>query len=110
MADVVLEITVPDWWTTRVLSAFNEVTDEKIIIYIRDPLSDPEHDLDKRWLFTISNKLPTENNKQFGERVLRELGKAVVNMVDKAEDKVRYQAEVDAIEPPVSDVPSDILI
>ena len=51
-----------------------------------------------------------ETNKEFGERVLRELGKAVVNMVDKAEDMNRYKTEVAAIEPPVSDVPSDVLI
>lgn len=109
MADVILNVTVPDAWVTKVLDAFNNITDEQIIIYIYNPLSTPERDLNKKWKFTIQSKQSSENNKEFGERVLRELGKAVVNMVDIFEDKLRYEAEVDALSLPISDVPTDIL-
>ena len=108
MADVTLEIIVPDAWVTRVLNAFNTIADTHMTIEARGSGS-PETEFDGRWDFRIAVKGPAENNKQFGERVLRELGKAVVNMVDVAEDNVRYRTEVGAITPPVSDVPEDVL-
>lgn len=101
MADVILEVTVPDAWTVKVLDAFNAITDTNIEIEVRS--------LGGSWNFNIGNKLPAESNKQFGERVLRELGKAIVHMVDKAEDRIRYNNEVAAITPPISDVSDDIL-
>ena len=57
----------------------------------------------------IAEKGGGETNKQFGERVLRELGKAIVHLVDKAEDDIRYRTEISAVDPPVSDVPDDVL-
>ena len=109
MADVILNITVPDVWVTRVLNAFNIITDTYISIEAKGHAPDPDDEFDGRWDFRIEDKQLTETNKQFGERVLRELGKAVVHMVDKAEDDVRYRTEVAAITPPASDVPDDIL-
>jgi hypothetical protein len=106
MADVVLNITVPDAWTTKVLSAFNAITDTHITIDARDP--DPAS-FNGRWDFTIAAKGGGESNKQFGERVLRELGKAVVHMVDKAEDYDRYKTAVAAVPPAESDVPDGVL-
>lgn len=102
MADVILEITVPEAWQAKVLDAFNTITDKHLII--RNASDSNGRD------FRIAGKQPVENNKQFGERVLRELGKAVVDMVDKAEDEIRYKNEIDAVAPPASDVPGDILI
>ena len=109
MADVILNVTVPDAWVARVLNAFNAIADTHMMIEARSHAPDPEDEFDGRWDFRIEVKQPAENNKQFGERVLRELGKAVVHMVDKAEDDVRYRNEVAAIIPPSSDVPDDIL-
>lgn len=109
MADVILEVTVPDAWTTRVLNAFNKITDTHMVIEARGHLPTLLNEFDGRWDFRIEDKQPTETNKQFGERVLRELGKAVVHVVDKAEDRIRYKAEIAAIASPSSDVPDDIL-
>ena len=109
MADVTLEITVPDAWIIRVLNAFNMITDTHMMIEARGHALNPEDEFDGRWDFRIEDKQSAETNKQFGKRVLRELGKAVVHMVDKAEDDVRYRNEVAAITPPSSDVPEDIL-
>ena len=109
MADVILNIIVPDAWVTRVLNAFNTITDANMTIEARGHAPNPEDEFDGHWDFRIEDKQPTETNKQFGERILRELGKAVVHMVDKAEDDVRYRNEVAAITPPSSDVPDDIL-
>ena len=109
MADVTLEITVPDAWVTRVLNAFNTIAETHMTIEARGSGS-PETEFDGRWDFRIAVKGPAENNKQFGERVLRELGKAVVNMVDKQEDELRYRTEIAAVVPPVSDVPDGMLL
>ena len=109
MADVTLNIIVPDAWVIKVLDAFNKIADTHISIEARGHAPNPEDDFNGRWDFRIINKQPTETNKQFGERVLRELGKAVVHMVDKAEDYTRYRNEVAAITPPASDVSDNIL-
>ena len=103
MADVILTITIPDAMVTRTLDAFNTITDTHMTIEAR------RDDFDGRWDFHILPKDTGETNKQFGQRVLRELGKAVINMVDKAEDETRYRTEVAAVVPPVSDVPEDVL-
>jgi len=109
MANAILNITVPDAWVTRVLDAFNTITDTQLTIEAKDYTPNSENEFDGHWDFKIEGKLSTENNKRFGERVLRELVKAVVHMVDKAEDDVRYRNEVAAITLPASDVPNDIL-
>lgn len=106
MPDVILENKIREVNQPKVLNAFNTITDTYITIKVS---GSSENEFDGQWDFGIQEKQPTETNKQFGERVLRELGKAIVHMVDKAEDRVRYRAEVAAIEPPASDVPDDIL-
>ena len=67
-------------------------------------------DYTARWNFSIDPKADGENNIEFGERFLKELGIASLRMVDLKEDTDRYKAEVDALTPPASDVPDDILI
>jgi len=49
-----------------------------------------------------------ETQIEFGERVLRTLGIAVLRLVDYAEDQDRYQTEVSAITPAAQDVPDNI--
>ena len=109
MADVILNTTVPDAWAVKVLDAFNIIANTHMMIEAKGHASSPEDEFDGHWDFRIEDKQPAETNKQFGERVLRELGKAVVHMVDKAEDDIRYRGEVAAITPPSSDVPDNIL-
>jgi hypothetical protein len=109
MADVILNITVPDAWVTKVLNAFNTITDTHMTVSSRGSNPNPALDFDGHWDFRITDKVVSEDNKEFGERVSREILKAVVNMVDKAEDSVRYKTEVAAIVAPASDVDPDIL-
>lgn len=109
MSDVVLENRIREANQPRVLNAFNTITDTHMTLEATGHAPDPANEFNGRWDFRIPSKQPAETNKQFGERVLRELGKAIVHMVDKAEDVVRYRNEVAAITLPVSDVPDDIL-
>lgn len=108
MADVILTVTIPDAYVTKTLAAFNTIVGCHMTIEARGH-GDPEIEFDGRWDFTILPKQTGENNKQFGERVIRELGKAVLKMVDKAEDETRYRTQVAAVVPPASDVPDNIL-
>ena len=109
MADVILNIKIPDIWTIKVLDAFNAIASNELVIRTAKARPNINSGLVGHWKFTIGEKQPAETNKQFGERVLRELGKAVIDMVDEAEDNIRYKAEIDAITLPNSDVPPDIL-
>jgi len=109
MTDVILSVTIPDAWQARVLDVFSTITNTHMTIEARGHAPNPEDEFDGHWDFRIDPKDDSETNKQFGERVLRELGKAIIHMVDKAEDRVRYRNEIAAIAPPISDVPDDIL-
>ena len=109
MADIPLTVTVPDAWVIKVLNAFNTVADTHITLVARGS-GDPETEFVGCWDFRIDVKQAGETNIEFGERVLRELGKAVINMVDKAEDEQRYKVEIATIIPPASDVPAGVLL
>ncbi len=102
--DVNLEVTIPEAKVTKVLDSFNTIADTHMEIISRG------NDFDGHWDFIIEDKQPGENDKEFSERVLRKLGKAVIDMVDIAEDTDRYNAEIAALTPPESDVDPDILI
>ncbi len=78
-------------------------------IEARGSSPDPANDFNARWDFRIAPQQPGETAKQFGQRVLRELGKAVIKMVNKAEDETRYRTQVAAVVPPASDVPDNVL-
>jgi hypothetical protein len=109
MADVILEITIPDAYVTKAIDAFTTIAGKHMMIEARGHAPDPANEFNGMWDFRIDEKDAAETLKQFGERCFRELGKAVINMVDKAEDVDRYRSEVSAVTPPASDVPSDIL-
>lgn len=112
MADVILQIRIPDAYVTKALDAFNKITNTHIGIEARGSSPNPVEDFDGKWDFPkpIAPKNIDETNKQFGERVLRELGKAVINMVILAEKNKNYRETVAAIPLPTSNIPDDILI
>ena len=110
MPDVILNITIPDAMTARTLAAFTKIANTHMTIEARGSNPDPSKDFNARWDFRIAPKDTGETNKQFGQRVLRELGKAVIKMVDKAEDDIRYRTQVAAVVPPASDVPEGVLL
>ena len=57
----------------------------------------------------IAEKGESENNLQFGKRIIKELVRTVVKLSEMADDKERYQADVQAIDSPAIDVPDDIV-
>ena len=113
MADVILEVTIPDAAITRVTNAFTTIADTHLEIHARgsrDPEAvDPEFEFSGKWDFRIDPQAGGETMKQFGERVLRSLGLAVIKMVDLSEDTIRHADAVAAVDPPASDVSDDVL-
>jgi len=110
---VILEVPVPDAAVTQVMGAFTTIVDTHMTLSARgsrDPeAADPEFEFSGKWDFRIDPQEAGENDKQFGERVLRSLGLAVVKMVDLSEDTIRHADAVAAVDPPASDVSDDVL-
>lgn len=103
MADVQITITIPDAWTTKVLDAFQRTSGKNLRLEAHGPDSHSD------WSFTIGPQGPGESAVAFGKRFITQLGKAVVDMVDYADDRDRYSSEISAIQPPQSDVPEGII-
>lgn len=103
MADIVLSITIPEEHQQRIVDAFTRASGKEL------ELSANHNMFDGRWCFNIDKKQQEETMKQFGERFLRELGKAVIRLVSLYDDSLRYKSEIGEIERPAQDVPDDIL-
>ena len=109
MADIVLETTIPDAWQAPVIEAFLELGGKRIEIRVES--MDGSH-YRSDWIIKDGNfpeKNGGESLVQYGERVLRELGKAVVFAHDKKKDDDRVKGEYAAIVPAANDLPDDVI-
>lgn len=104
MADVLLQITIPEIHTARVLAAINTLAGKYLMFETDSP------DWRGRISYSYSAKGAGETNRDFATRAIRETIKAMVRMVDLAEDEERYRAAIATVPPPVQDVPDDIII
>jgi len=102
-----LTITIPDAHTVRVLDAFTKAAGARIELMAHK--STPTKEFNANWSFQYAEKDASENDKQFAIRAILELIKALVKMVDYAEDQDRYRTEVSAITPAAQDVPDNIV-
>lgn len=104
MANITLEITILDEHIEKIVEAFTYIAGNTVMINMVGG-----HGIDCPWSFVIQPKSGEENLKQFGERFLRELGKAAVRMYDYSEDYGRYKTDISNITLPSQDIPEDIL-
>ena len=107
MADVTLQITIPEAHTGTVLDALNKTSGASLSISAQKFTENKV--FDSEWRFMYEPKGATETNKQFSVRAILELVKALVKMVDYAEDQDRYRTAVTAIPQAEQDVPDDII-
>lgn len=107
MADVTLQITIPDAHTMTVLNAFTKASGARIDLNAHKTVGD--NDFNSNWNFEIAPQAEGEGAKQFAVRFILELTKAIVKMVDYAEDQDRYRLAVSAIPNAAQDVAEDIL-
>ena len=99
MADVALNLNIPDAYVTRAVDAFKGLAGKRIEMMAHG------EDFNGNWSFQIAPKTGAEDMKQFGTRFFRELGLAAIRMWDYAEDQDRYRDEVRTITPASQDVP-----
>ena len=98
MADVDLTVTIPDAYVIKVLNALQATADRDLMLGAFNSDSPIE------WGFKISGQQGGETSKDFGERYIKEFLLAVIRMVEFAQDKNRYDAEIQAVTPPTQDV------
>ena len=103
MADITLNLNIPDAYVSRAVDAFNGLAGKRIEMMAHG------EDFNGNWSFQIAPKDPGENLKDFGTRFFRELGLAAIRMWDYAEDQDRYRGEVALITPASQDVPDDAI-
>ena len=104
MADIILELTVPEAYTTRVLEALEWAAGKQLNIDIHG------ENTHGNWSYSYPVRQVGENARDFAARAIRQNILAMVRMADHAQDSERYRAEVSAITPPSQDVPDDIII
>ena len=107
MADVTLNIVIPDAHTTRVLAAFTKTAGARIELMAHKHTEN--NDFNANWSYSYDEQQLGETDKQFAVRVILEQIKALVKLVDYAEDQDRYRTAVSAITPATQDVPDNIV-
>lgn len=105
MADVVLQVTIKDAHTMRVLTAITEQAGKSVRMQIQD--NDYFSWGEDPWSY--NPKATGETNKQFAERMLRRFLIAFVKHYEYNLDVVRQRSEINAIDPPSENVPDGIV-
>lgn len=107
MANVTLTIILKDAYVTRCLTAFNALADKEIYTKIDDWIE---------WKWSYLTKQTGENNKQYGERILKQFVRSLVRNYEYNIDHERYENDVkqiydniDTIEQPSQNVPDGIV-
>ena len=103
MADIKLEITIPDANRTRVYDAFVEYAEKEIGLGVKGVQSTPNLKT-----FNYSNQ-GEKTPKEFVEDAVKQFILALVKYKEYNDDKDRYEAEVKAVNPPSESVPLDII-
>jgi len=103
MADVKLEITIPDTHVTRVLEAFTGLAG------IQLGLEAHEEEYHGSWSYKYQPKQTGENNRDFAIRAIKQNILALVRMYDYSQDKERYRNAVAQIPRAKQDVPDNII-
>lgn len=98
-----IKITIPDQHIQRVLEALTELSGKNIELMVHS------ENFDGCWSYSYSLKDANETNKQFAIRAIKENIRAMVRLVDYAEDYERYRTEITTISSPVQDVPDEIV-
>jgi len=103
--DVVVTLTIPEAQVPRAIEAFNGIAGARIDMNAHNP----ETNFNGNWNFTIDPKGAGESQLDFGKRVFKSLGLALIRLWDYAEDQDRYRTAVNAIPTASQDVPDGIL-
>ena len=98
MADVILEITIPDQHVDRVKETFEAYDGAETMIKVGNDI----------FAFQIASQ-GTDNMRDFAKNLIKGLVVALVKCKEYHTDRERYQNEIKAITPPAEEVPEDIV-
>jgi len=107
MADVTVQLTIPEAAVPKVVDAFTKAAGARIDMSAHKSTETKE--FNANWNYSYAEQGDTETAKQFAVRVITEQIKALVRMVDYAEDQDRYRTAVSAIPKAEQDVPDNII-
>ena len=105
MPDAILQITIPEVHITRVLAALNALAGKPLSIEANDP--DWWRGI---WQYSFAPKAIAETNRDFAARAIKENIKALVRMVEYAQDVEKYKTVVATVPSPAQTVPDNIII
>ena len=97
MAQIIIDIDDLD--VTRAIDAFTGLADENLEINGLGNTKD----------FEYSTKATGETNIQFGKRVIAKIMVQFVKLYEKAQDKERFNSDIEAIEQVTENVPDDLI-
>lgn len=110
MADININIKIPEEHIVIAWEAINAYCGAYMTIEARSSDSNPEDELDIRFDFRIDPKDLDETNKQFAERWISEYVKAAIKGYWLADDTKRYREDVTAVDPPTQIVDENVVI
>lgn len=100
MADVILQITIPDEYVQRTLDAFNGLAERNISLKIDY----------QNMNLNFEAKSEDEDNIEFGKRVIRYSILHLIKLYELDKDFKRFTSEKDSIAKVSETVPEDLLI
>jgi hypothetical protein len=100
MAEIELQATLNGEYMTRIFDGFNGCAGINIVMQ-------PEGGSDWTWMY--APKQGGETDKDYAERIVREMIRAIVRCSEYSEDVVRHSEDVNDITPPSQDVPDEIV-
>lgn len=102
MADINITITIPEEWAPDVQEAFNGQADKPIGLTF-----ETAH---KNYTYAPRDITGGETQLQFAQRVIRTHLKQQVIIFKKSVDQVRWETEINSVDPVLEDIPEDIFL
>lgn len=102
MPDINLTVTVPDAYSTRVLNDFITAKEKRIRIEVESDTNRGEKE------FVIQN-IDGETPVNFGQRVLRLLGKNLCVAVEELEANEKYRTDIGTVVRDTVSVPDNVI-
>jgi hypothetical protein len=100
MADVTLNVTIPDAHVATVLRMLNGLADKDLFLRSNGVIE---------WKFNFIGKQSGETNKAFAERYIKQFIRASVRLNEYKLDAKRHEMETLAITKPAQNVPDEIV-
>ena len=96
MADEIIEITIPDARKVKIFQGMTRMADVKLFYGVQYP---GEKFIERRFSIDAQSG---ETNPEFGKRFIIEATGGLLKLDSLVQDKIRYNNDVEAIDPPIA--------